>query len=179
MIIISDKQLKAIMPLSGTRATQYAPLLTTWMNFYEINTPRRIRYFLAQIAHESAQLRYTEELASGAAYDTGAKAIALGNTPEKDGDGQKYKGRGLIQITGLSNYKAISKAFNVDFVSNPKLLATPEYAVRSACWWWKAHGLNQLADKDEFTKVTRIINGGLNGRAEREKFLYLANRVRF
>jgi putative chitinase len=58
-------------------------------------------------------------------------------------------------------------------------LATPEYAVRSACWWWKAHGLNQLADKDEFTKVTRIINGGLNGRIEREKFLYLANRVRF
>lgn len=179
MIKITEKQIKAIMPLSGTRATTYAPLLEKWMNFYEINTPRRSRYFLAQIAHESAQLRYTEELASGAAYDTGAKAIALGNTPAKDGDGQKYKGRGLLQITGTTNYKAVSKALGVDFLADPKLLATPTYAVRSACWWWKSHGLNELADQDQFTKVTRIINGGLNGKAEREHFLYLANRVNF
>lgn len=179
MIKITEQQIKAIMPQAGARATTYAPLLEKWMNHYDINTPRRARYFLAQIAHESAQLRYTEELASGEAYDTGAKAKALGNTPAKDGDGQKYKGRGLLQITGRTNYQAVTKALGIDFINNPKQLATPAYATQSACWWWKAHGLNQLADQDQFTKVTRIINGGLNGKADREHYLYLANRVKF
>lgn len=131
------------------------------MESHHINTPMRIAHFLAQIAWESGSLKYTEEIASGAAYDTGAKAKALGNTPKKDGDGQRYKGRGLIQLTGKANYRSYGNAVGIDFLNDNRwrLLAEPQYAADSAGWFWETHGLNERADHDEFTNITRIING--------------------
>ena len=89
-------------------ADEFVASFNMWAHAYGITTKKRVVHYLAQVFHESACLRYTTELASGAAYDTGPKAIALGNTPEADGDGQKYKGRGYIQLTGLANYKAFN-----------------------------------------------------------------------
>ena len=144
---------------------------------FDINTPLRWSHFLAQVAHESAELRYSEEIASGKAYDTGKLAVRLGNTPQADGDGQKYKGRGLIQITGRANYEAYKKYCGFDVVTKPQLLAQPVGAIRSAMWFWKSKGLNELADRDEFTVITKRINGGTNGIEDRRKYLARAKRV--
>ena len=175
---MTEEQLKKISPsISSKNLVVYTPLLNKWMPYYSINTKLRIAAFIAQVMHESGSFRYTTELASGSAYDTGRLAKKLGNTPQKDGDGQKYKGRGCFQITGLSNYKEVSKALGVDFVSNPLLLAEPNYAVQSACWWWNKRKLNLLADKGDFKKITKIINGGTNGYSERLAFYNKALRV--
>ena len=144
---------------------------------FDINTPLRWSHFLAQIAHESAELRYSEEIASGKAYDTGKLAGILGNTPQADGDGQKYKGRGLIQITGRANYEAYKKYCGFDVVTKPQLLAQPVGAIRSAMWFWKSKGLNELADRDEFTVITKRINGGTNGIEDRRKYLARAKKI--
>jgi putative chitinase len=140
------------------------PLNETFEKF-EINTPERISAFIAQIAHESGSFRYTEEIASGEQYEG---RVDLGNI--HPGDGMKYKGRGLIQITGYANYKAVSDALHYDFVSKPQDLEKPTAAAMSAGWFWKKHGLNELADGGQFTLITRRINGGLNGFEQRAKF---------
>lgn len=88
----------------------------------------------------------------------------LGNTVP--GDGRKYCGRGLIQITGRANYAKCGEALSLDLISNPELLELPQHAVMSAAWFWKQKGLNDLADRDEFNTITRRINGGLNGLAD-------------
>lgn len=142
---------------------------------YGFDTVRRLRYFLAQIGHESAGLRYTREIGSGAAYDTGRKARMLGNTPEKDGDGQRYKGRGYIQITGKANYTALAKDLKIDCVNHPELLERPKFAILSALWFWKRNNLNIYADKDAYTALTKRINGGTNGMADRLAWLKKAN----
>ncbi|NDW11245.1 glycoside hydrolase family 19 protein [Dysgonomonas sp. 520] len=163
---ITLEQLQAIYPSStAINREKYIEYLNQYMNYYEINTPNRICMFLAQIGHESGQLKYNEELASGAAYE-GRKD--LGNT--HTGDGRKYKGRGLIQITGRANYKQLSDAWGIDFINQPELLATPEFAVKSACWWWNNRKLNTIADNGDetaFKRITKIINGGYNGYADR------------
>ena len=177
-MILTKDQLKAIMPqASNAKLDLFLPLLNRWMPHYGIVTARRACHFLSQIAHESAQLTYVEEIASGAAYDTGRLAARLGNTPEKDGDGQKYKGRGLIQITGHDNYEQLGKDWNVDLLSNPQILTEPTLAVRSACWFWWKNGLNRIADKGSVLDVTRIVNGGTNGLNERLLFYDRAKRV--
>jgi predicted chitinase len=161
---MTNEQLKAIMPQSTeVNRQKYLPFLNKYMQEYGISTSARQAAFIAQIGHESAHLRYVEEIASGAAYE-GRKN--LGNT--QPGDGKRFKGRGLIQITGRNNYQQISDAWGVDFVSQPELLTTPEYAVKSACWWWYEHKLNPLADVGDFLKITKIINGGTNGLADRQ-----------
>lgn len=132
---------------------------------YGIDTPLREAAFLAQVAHESGRFIYTEEIASGQAYE-GRKD--LGNV--YIGDGKKYKGRGLIQLTGRANYAEFSGHCGIDFIENPALLSTPQYAVQSACWFWSERGLNTLADVGEFKKITRIINGGYNGLEQRTAF---------
>ena len=137
---------------------------------------RRLRYFLAQIAHESNALLYTKELGSGKQYDTGKLAARLGNTPQADGDGQKYKGRGYIQITGHDNYKALAKDLNIDCLNHPEMLEQPKYALLSALWFWKKNGLNKYADRDAFTELTKRINGGTNGMADRLEWLRKANK---
>lgn len=143
--------------------------LNNAMEFFNIRTPEQIAAFIAQIAHESGSLKYVREIASGEAYDTGRLAKNLGNTPEKDGDGQKYKGRGLIQITGLTNYKQVSKALSYDFVTFPEHLEKPSAAAYSAAWFWKSRNLNAYANGslEGFKKITKRINGGYNGLEDR------------
>jgi len=118
---ITIEQLRAVMPnLSASKAAEYLPLLNTAMAEAQINTPQRKAMFLAQLAHESAQLRYFEEIASGAAYE-GRKD--LGNT--QPGDGKRYKGRGPIQLTGRNNYRKAGQALGLDLEGNPPLAAPP------------------------------------------------------
>jgi putative chitinase len=142
------------------------------MEAYEITSQRRKAAFIAQVAHESGSLRYVRELASGDAYEG---RIDLGNT--QPGDGRRFKGRGLIQITGRANYKAVSDALDYDFISNPEALELPGPACYSAGWFWYTRGLNQLADIDAFEKITRRINGGLNGYVDRCKHWQTALQV--
>ncbi|MBI6553619.1 glycoside hydrolase family 19 protein [Pseudomonas veronii] len=102
-------------------------------------------------------------------YDTGTLAKRLSNTPEADGDGQKYRGRGLIQVTGRDNYFACSKALFGDdrLLRTPELLEQAEWACKSAAWFWNSRNLDALADSGSFEMITGRINGGLNGYAER------------
>ena len=139
-MILTNEDLKAMLPLSSeANRKKYIEWLNYFMLEYDIDTDKRIAAFIAQIGHESGQLRYSEEIASGAAYE-GRKD--LGNTQK--GDGKRFKGRGLIQITGRFNYTLISKDLGEDFISNPELLSTPKYAVQSACWFWNKNKLNDL-----------------------------------
>lgn len=133
---------------------------------------RQVRYFLAQLAHESGGLVYTKELASGKAYE-GRKD--LGNV--KAGDGIRFKGRGYIQITGRANYTALAKDLGIDCVNHPEMLEQPHWALMSALWFWKTKHLNKYADKDDFTGLTRAINGGTNGMADRLAWLKKANHA--
>lgn len=154
--------LLAIMPHAKGRAEKFLAPLNAAMEEFGINTPARQAAFLAQIGHESGQLRYVRELASGSAYE-GRKD--LGNT--QPGYGVKYRGRGLIQITGYTNYLAVMLALDLDCIEHPEVLEDPINACRSAAWWWRAHGLNALADAGEFKRITKIINGGYNGLDDR------------
>jgi putative chitinase len=142
----------------------YGPLCAA-MESYEINTPTRIAAFIAQTGHETQGLIHTQELwgptpAQKGYEPPGRKAAMLGNT--QMGDGYRFRGRGLIQITGRANYQACGKALTVDLLINPDLLAN-ELAARSAAWWWLAHGCNAIADGGDFEALTKRINGGLNG----------------
>jgi putative chitinase len=165
--------LRILMPLStDTQANKYFDPLVTAMNANAINTPLRQVHFLAQLGHESASMIYTEELASGQAYE-GRKD--LGNT--QPGDGQRFKGRGLIQITGRANYTAYGNARSSDFITgdNPKLLATdPNTAADCSGWFWDTRKLNDLADQDDVLAITKKINGGTNGLPDRTSRLALA-----
>lgn len=121
--------------------------------------------FIAQITHESGSLRYVREIASGEDYEG---RTDLGNV--QPGDGKKYKGRGLIQITGRTNYKLVGLELKHDFITVPEDLELPEYASLSAGWFWGNHHLNELADlatEESFRQITRRINGGENGIKER------------
>lgn len=170
---ITSAQLRQIIPHAGARADVFAEPLNAAMAEYDISTPTRAGMFIAQIAHESGSFRYVRELGNDAylaKYDTGSLAKRLGNTPEADGDGQLYRGRGLIQITGRENYETCGRALGRDLLSNPELLETPELACRSAAWFWHSRDLNALADEGDFARITRKINGGLNGWDDRVKF---------
>lgn len=160
--MITGTQLQSIMPFANARIPSFVAPLNGAMHEFHINSPIRQAAFIAQIAHESGELRYVKEIASGAAYE-GRKD--LGNT--QPGDGMKYKGRGLIQITGRNNYAECGKALGVDLITNPELLETNDLACRSAAWFWASRGLNDLADRGDFERITKRINGGLNGYQER------------
>ncbi len=173
-------ELKSIMPFAGKRAGVFLGPLNAAMVEFEINTPARQAAFLAQIGHESGSLRYVRELASGEAYDTGRLAESLGNTPEDDDDGRLYKGRGLLQITGQANFRECSVALfgSPDhLLEHPEILELPDAACRSAAWFWKSRGLNELADSGNFTKITRRINGGTNGMEDRLAYYERAKGV--
>ncbi|OYO29136.1 glycoside hydrolase family 19 protein [Janthinobacterium sp. PC23-8] len=166
------QQLITIMPNARAKAGIFLPALNAAMAEFGINTPVRQASFLAQLAHESGQLVYVRELASGAAYE-GRKD--LGNV--QPGDGVRFRGRGLIQVTGRSNYAACGKALGLDLLAQPALLEQTVNACRSAGWFWQSRGLNALADAGDQVAVTRRINGGTNGLAERLAYFKTALKV--
>lgn len=159
---MTPADLTAMMPAAAPRADNYAQPLTITMGEFRIDSPRRQAAFLAQICHESGSLRYVVELASGDAYE-GRKD--LGNI--NPGDGRRYKGRGLPQITGRDNYFACGQALGLDLISHPELLEQPLAACRSAGWFWQTRNLSQLADEDKFGSITKLWNGGYNGLDDR------------
>ncbi|MHB0965555.1 MAG: glycoside hydrolase family 19 protein [Bellilinea sp.] len=162
-MLLTTELLKKICPLARSeRLDPFVEPMNAAMAEFQIDTPKRQAAFIAQLAHESGSFRYVKELASGEAYEGRAD---LGNT--EDGDGVRYKGRGLIQITGRANYLACGTALGVDLVAEPELLEQPEYACRSAAWFWHSRRLSELADASDFIKITRRINGGVNGLADR------------
>lgn len=170
--MITLEELKEIMPHAGKRAEVFHEHLVKAMDEFEINTPERVAAFLAQVAHESGSLRYVQEIASGEAYE-GRKD--LGNL--YPGDGFRFKGRGLLQVTGRRNILDCGLALGLDLVSNPELLEIPELACRSAAWFWSVKGCNELADRGDFLRVTKVINGGTNGYKDRLAYYERAQRV--
>jgi putative chitinase len=125
---------------------------------FEINTPLRQQHFIAQCAHESDHFRTTREYASGKAYE-GRKD--LGNTQK--GDGERYRGRGLIQLTGRANYARADAELREPYVAHPELVEVFPAAAIVSGWFWKTHGLNNHADRDDPRAVCKVVNGGYNG----------------
>lgn len=155
-----------------TRIDELYPFFEPAFEEFDIDTPLRQAHFLAQAAWETDYFCALEEYASGHAYDT---RTDLGNTPERDGDGALYKGRGVFMLTGAENVGRCSSAlFGSSYVllDNPWQLAEdPELAVRSGAWFWYDKDLNRFADADDIVKLTRRINGGRNG-LDGRKVLY-------
>ena len=131
-----------------------------------MDSPLRLAHFLAQLIHESGSFRYMEELASGQAYEGRAN---LGNTDP--GDGVRYKGRGPIQITGRANYRRYGRKIGIDIERHPVIAAIPSIGLHLALEYWKANGLNTLADADNLNGITKLINGGFNGLEDRKAHL--------
>ena len=154
------------------RVDELLPYILLTMMEYGIDTPLRQAHFLAQLAHESGSFNYVEELVSGEDYED---RDDLGNT--EPGDGVRFKGRGLIQITGRTNYTDCGNDLGIDLVKNPTRLADNDLACLSAGWFWAKNDLNTYADQDDVVTVTQIINGGDNGLEEREYFLSVAREV--
>lgn len=152
------------------RASELAMAANVHLRTYGIlDTPLRLAHFMAQLAHESGGFRYMEEIASGAAYEGRAD---LGNT--QAGDGRRYKGRGPIQLTGRANYRTFGRKVGIDIEAHPEVVALPSFGLLVACMFWDAKGLNALADADDVEAVTRRVNGGLNGLADRQTYLIKA-----
>ena len=167
------RSLRRVVPtLTKAQAKSLARDLGQAMHDSDITTRRRAAMFIAQTSHESGGYRYREEIADGSAYE-GRRD--LGNT--HPGDGPRFKGRTFLQITGRANYVQVSRALHVDFVTRPTRLAEQRYAAKGAAWWWKTHGCNQLADSGNFIAVTRRINGGTNGLADRQRYYRRARVV--
>lgn len=170
---ITGQQLASIAGVPLARVDKFVPYLNGAMEHYQINTPARVAAFLAQLAHESGGFRYVRELASGRAYE-GRKD--LGNIYA--GDGVRFKGRGLIQITGRANYQRLANDLQlVGLLQNPHWLESDKWAVWSAGWFWDKTGLNALADEGLFKQITRKINGGYNGLEDRYKYYERAKKV--
>lgn len=192
--------LKAIAP--GGRQSNYRlfPDIAQWMNYwfpkYDIDTKGELCHFIAQAAHETNSFNTLQEYASGDAYDT---RVDLGNTPERDGDGRKYKGRGIFQVTGRQNYRIATiewakrkPATYLNFVVEPHYLEVPQFAVWSACQYWDQRDLSTYANMPDVQKIwvkkfkkdippveyiTYRINGGFNHLKERKQFYERAKAV--
>lgn len=150
--------MQQIMPYSAGKVLTFIDALNDAMHEFNVSSAKRQAAFLAQIAQESGELRYVEEIASGAEYEGRAD---LGNV--QPGDGARFKGRGLIQITGRANYSRCGTALAADLIADPAQLTTPVMASRSAAWFWDSKGLNGFADTDRFGTITKMINGGYDG----------------
>ncbi|MBW4582731.1 MAG: hypothetical protein KME42_24445 [Tildeniella nuda ZEHNDER 1965/U140] len=173
MLLLTAQQILAIAPEASTsRINTLTPYLNRTMIEFNVSTPLRQAHFLAQIAHESDRFNALEEYASGEDYEG---RDDLGNT--QAGDGVRFKGRGLIQVTGRTNYGLCGQALGVDLINSPTKLSAPDLASRSAGWFWATNQLNGLADNDDVRTVTRTINGGYNGLDDRIHLLQAARRV--
>ena len=178
---ITAMQLLAVMPNARKRYGDFLKYINKYAEEFHIDTPLRMAHYLAQIAHESCELKYTVEQGGKSyfdKYDTGRLAARLGNTPQKDGDGYKYRGRGLIQITGKTNYEAYKRYCKFDVISNPQLLEMPLGAVRSSMWFFAVYAnLLKYADADDLLTITKRINGGTNGLDKRKAYLVRAKKA--
>src|SRR5687767_12580681 len=182
--MLTPEQLLSIMPgITVARRDAVLPFLQAAMTEFAIDTPARAAAFLAQLAHESGQFRFMEEIwgptpAQRRYEPVSTLAANLGNT--EPGDGKRFKGRGPIQITGRANYRRFGDLLGTDLVADPARAALPELAFRIAgLFWWKK-GLNELADRathEAFREITRRINGGFNGLEDRQKFYTAACAV--
>jgi putative chitinase len=175
--MLTTEQLHTIMPgLPAAKGAQFFPFLSAAIAEFGIDAPARTAAFVAQLAHESGQFKFMEELwgptAAQQRYEpTTSLSTTLGNT--EVGDGRRFKGRGPIQITGRANYRRFGDLLGLSLIDNPASAALPDVAFRVAGLFWSKKGLNELADQvtpEAFREITRRINGGFNGLAERERF---------
>lgn len=173
--MISLLQFRQLFPsCPKQKAAEYLPSLIASMKDSGIVTRKRAAAYFAQLGHESLDFKYMEEIASGSAYE-GRKD--LGNS--KPGDGKRFKGRGPIQITGRLNYTRAALALSLPLAEQPELLSIPENGFRASAWFWQSNKLNvyadaltgrgDAADLGRFDKITRRINGGYNGRTDRQR----------
>ena len=180
--MIDDAQLQKIMPaLAAAKRQLYLPHLNAAMRASGIGTTMlRTAAFVAQLAHESGEFRWMEEIwgptPAQLRYEPpNDLAKRLGNT--EPGDGKRFKGRGPIQITGRFNYAKYGRLLGRDLIAEPALAAAPELAFATAGLFWQTNGLNELADAGDFMKITRRINGGANGLADRQMYYARAKAV--
>lgn len=196
--MITKEEFQTFLPdVNWKYIEPYLGIYEAVLEKYEINTPLRKAHFLAQISHESGSFKFVSEnlnysakalyavfrkyfpsLAVAEGYARQPEKIAnkvyasrMGNGDEASGEGWKYRGRGLIQLTGKDNYRSFSADAGQDFVANPDLVTQPEWALASACWFWKKRRINRYADTDDIHMVTKLINGGFNGLEHRQHFL--------
>ena len=197
---ITLQQLLQILPNASQVAGVFVPVLNTAMNRYQIVGAKRIAAFVAQLGHESGHLkrlvenlnysadalrktwpsRFGTELAKFVERNPQPIAnIAYGNRMGNTapGDGWKYRGRGLIQITGKNNYRACGEALGLDLIAQPDLLEKPLHACMSAAWFWATNELNTLADARKFDAITQRMNGGQTGAADRQVLYAWALKV--
>lgn len=164
-------------------AIRWVDAINEAMQAYCIQTPLQIAHFIAQIGHESGRLTYTCEIASGSNYElredlgnTKLEAIRIahanGSTP-----GRWWRGHGLIEITGYDNHLACGEALGLDLLNKPFLLEIPQNAAMSAAWFWSERKLNELANLDLLTQITKKVNGGTNGLEDRLKLLKSTKRA--
>ena len=179
--MLTDAQLQKIMPnLATAKRALYLPHLNTAMAAHGIDTALRTAAFIAQLAHESGEFRWMEEIwgptAAQLRYEPpGDLAKRLGNT--QAGDGKRFKGRGPIQITGRFNYQTYGDLLGIDLTAEPARAAAPEVAFATAGLYWQRNGLNELADARQFVTITKRINGGTNGLADRQMYYERAQGV--
>lgn len=174
MFDIGKDFIMAVAPrFSGDRAAAQkriveaiAPVFAATLDRYQIDTLLRIAHFMGQVTHECAGFRTTEEFADGSAYE-GRRD--LGNLHR--GDGPRYKGRGLLQLTGRANYRRLGAVLGLPLEDDPELAGDPVISLRIACEYWKDRRINDPADRDDLVTVTRRVNGGTNGLADRGEYL--------
>lgn len=176
---VTREQMFAIIG-DGKRVDYFLHYINAWADTFGINTPLRFAHFLGQVCHETSGLKQLREVGKPSyfkKYEEGKLGKMLGNTQK--GDGIKYRGRGLIQITGRSNYQSYQKSgyCKGDIMNEPELLEKPLGATKSGMWWWMKHGLNTLADKDDLLRITKVINGGTNGLEDRKKWTEKCKKV--
>ena len=190
---MNTEQLAKILKMKPAKAGEWIDAINATFEKFDISTPERQACFLGQCAHESGgftalseNLNYSAAslcrvwpkrfptVTDGQNYERNPQKIAnkvyanrMGNGDEESGEGFAYRGRGLIQLTGKSNYEACGEAIGVDLVSNPDLVATPEYAALSAGWFWDKNHLNKFADANDMEGLTKKINGGTHGIEDR------------
>lgn len=180
---LTVEQLNQIFPQAAKagRNAKFLDGLNKVIVEQNLSTVNRIAGFLSQIGVESEELLYTKELGNTSYFNkydiqyAPNKAKELGNT--SPGDGAKYRGRGLIQVTGKANYAACGKALGLDLVSNPELLEQPGYAAESAGWYWGSRNINSAADADDIVRITKLVNGGTMHLDRRKAYYAKAKQV--
>ena len=175
---ITSKQLQDIYSIKAELADKWVSHLNVAMNKYGITTPLRQAAFLAQVGHESGRLKFVKEIWNPKQCPWQARYEGrkdLGNVIE--GDGERFMGSGLFQITGRANYTQVAHDLKIDCVNHPEILRQPEYAALSAAWFWDSRKLNFFADKSDFITITKRINGGTNGLEDRQSIYTKAKKV--